>query len=265
MAKMKNFDPEVIREMIAGLADQLLPEADENQRREWCDAAYNFCENEITSDMMRQSFNNLYGGQYYGSFASYISFFRDTLHWENDSLPRFKHYENLAISAGYGWIHEQVAIVSDRPLYIHRDENARLHAENTPAIEYRDGWKLFSWHGIRVPSYVIMEPDKITIEDIDAERNQEIRRIKLHRFGIPRYVADAPVIHEDFTGKLRRKTNRQGDNVAVVEVINGSPEPDGTYRTYFLTVPPDSTTAIGAVAWTYGMTVKEYSKMVART
>jgi hypothetical protein len=52
---------------------------------------------------------------------------------------------------------------------------------------------------------------------------------------------------------------------AVVEVVNGSKEPDGSRKRYFLSVPPDCRSAMEAVAWTYGMTVKQYRQLKVRT
>ena len=44
----------------------------------------------------------------------------------------------------------------------------------------------------------------------------------------------------------------------MVEVLNSTPEPDGTRRTYFLRVPPTMRTAREAVAWTFGLDGGEY-------
>ena len=52
---------------------------------------------------------------------------------------------------------------------------------------------------------------------------------------------------------------------AVVEVVNGSEELDGTRKRYFLSVPASCRSAIEAVAWTYGMTVKQYRQLKVRT
>jgi YHS domain-containing protein len=49
------------------------------------------------------------------------------------------------------------------------------------------------------------------------------------------------------------------DPVCVLKVINSTPEPDGSYKEYYLTVPPDMTSAKQAVAWTFRMTPEEYS------
>jgi hypothetical protein len=48
----------------------------------------------------------------------------------------------------------------------------------------------------------------------------------------------------------------------MVEVINSTPELDGTFRTYFLRVPPETRTARQGVAWTFGMTEQEYAPTV---
>ncbi len=46
---------------------------------------------------------------------------------------------------------------------------------------------------------------------------------------------------------------------------NGSLEPDGSRKRYFLLVPPTCRTAIEAVAWTYGLTAEEYGNLRVRT
>ena len=45
---------------------------------------------------------------------------------------------------------------------------------------------------------------------------------------------------------------------AAVEVVNGTAEPDGTRKHYFLQVPPTVRSAREAVAWTYGLTEQRY-------
>src|SRR5262249_24521819 len=47
------------------------------------------------------------------------------------------------------------------------------------------------------------------------------------------------------------------EEYVVVEVINATAEPDGSFRHYFLRVPPETTTARAAVAWAVGMGERE--------
>ena len=49
------------------------------------------------------------------------------------------------------------------------------------------------------------------------------------------------------------------------EVINATPEADGTHKHFFLQVPANLRTAREAVAWTYGMRADAYDQLVMRT
>ena len=83
-----------------------------------------------------------------------------------------------------------------------------------------------------------------------------------------RYVANGGAVRvaEDETGILWRKTWWATiDTWAAIEVINGTPEPDGTRKRYFLQVPGHLQIPREAVAWTYGMTAAEYAQITIRT
>ena len=45
----------------------------------------------------------------------------------------------------------------------------------------------------------------------------------------------------------------------MVEVLNSTAEPDGSWKTYWLRVPPTMRTPREAIAWTFGMTKEEYA------
>lgn len=44
----------------------------------------------------------------------------------------------------------------------------------------------------------------------------------------------------------------------MVEVVNSTPEPDGSLKTYFLRVPPAMETCQQAIAWTFGKEANDY-------
>jgi len=144
-----------------------------------------------------------------------------------------------------------------------RGDARRLHRADGPALE-SDVEVLYFWHGVLVDHHVIMNPKTITREEIDAESNQEVRRVLIERFGYDKYMHNAQVVHEDATGKLRKQIVGN-DTICVVEVVNGTCEPDGSFKKYVLSVPPEITTAIEAVAWTYGLSAKEYVSLQVRT
>jgi hypothetical protein len=183
---------------------------------------------------------------------------------DGDPIDRLR--AELRASAGPVVVLGRKIIASERPLLITLDEQGRPHAEDRPAMAWPD-LVVHAWHGVAVASWVIEHPDRIDIAGIDAEPNAKIRRVMIERFGAERLVREggATLIHEDEAGRLWRRdgrpTNRRArpdEPIVVVEVVNSTPEPDGSRRTYFLRVPPSTTSARDAVAWTFGMSGHEY-------
>ena len=170
----------------------------------------------------------------------------------------------LARSAGPWWALDGLVIVSERPLVARTDDRGRLHGEQGPALAWSDGLEIWAWHGVRVDANVVMEPDSITVKSIDGEPNIERRRVLVERFGEERLVREggATLADEDETGRLWRRVMASSwprdEDVVVVEVVNSTPEPDGSRRTYFLRVPPTTQTAREAVALTFSLRSEEY-------
>jgi hypothetical protein len=128
--------------------------------------------------------------------------------------------------------HASVCWLMERPQLIRTDPNGRLHAPDSPALQYGDGCKVYAWKGIILPAHLIEQRDRIAYR-----------------------------VAEDDTGILWRQRWRW-EAWAAVEVINGTPEPDGTYKRYFLQVPPTVRTPREGVAWTYGLSERHYRPAV---
>jgi hypothetical protein len=108
---------------------------------------------------------------------------------------------------------------------------------------------------------MIEAPNWLNVDRIYDETNQEIRRIMLKRYTPEKFIRDsqAQKIAEDEFGELYRKNLPNEQALLFVKVINSTPEPDGTFREYFLRVPPEMVTAREAVAWTFGLMANEYA------
>lgn len=121
------------------------------------------------------------------------------------------------------------------------------------AITFADGYKIFAVSGLVVPRRFLENPELLTIGDIDREENVETRRGLIELYGAARYLEDsgAQLIHEDECGQLYQREISGDEPLTMVRVVNSTPEPDGSYRTFFLRVPPTITTAREAVAWTF--------------
>jgi hypothetical protein len=167
---------------------------------------------------------------------------------------------DLARSATCYLFTRDVCLVCERPLVFKTDEGGRLHAEDGPAIAYGDGFKLYSWHGSTCPEWVIKKPHHITVRSIDDQFNAEVRRVMIERYGSSRYILDsgAVMIDSDECGVLYRKELRGDEPIVMVKVRNSTCEPDGTFREYFLRVPPNINKARQAVAWTFAMDADQY-------
>ncbi|NUV98171.1 DUF6745 domain-containing protein [Streptomyces sp. CAI 127] len=167
----------------------------------------------------------------------------------------------VARNAGWWWPYEHAVVITERPDVLHRDEAGRLDHGEGPALAYGDGFALHAWRGMPVPAAFLEELSSLTPERIRAEENAELRRVMLEYYGYDRYLSEsgAEPVHRDETGILWRIALDGDEDVVMVEVVNSTPEPDGTYRTYWLRVPPTTRTAKDGVAWTFGLEGAAYA------
>lgn len=223
----------------------------------------------------RKSSYNLTLGQFYASFVSFVDAFETILGWEHECLQKFHLDRNLTESVGFVWWGENCVGICDRPVKFRRNNVGRLHADDGAAIEYSDGFGLCAWHGYVIPEnkeWIIRDKSKITADEIEKEGNAEIRRIMLENHGFDRYMSErnAKMISEDVDGngfprRLMELTVR-GEKINVVEVLNGSLEPDGTRRKFILgaarhpTSGSNPRTPKEAIAWSYGIPEKAFNE-----
>jgi hypothetical protein len=166
----------------------------------------------------------------------------------------------VARSAGWWWPYGRVAILTERPVALYRDNLGRLHHGDGPALGYPDGYGVYAWRGMAIPASVAAELPHLTVERIQAEANAEVRRVMLEHFGFDNYLraCQARRMHEDEFGVLWRMDMPGDEPLVMVEVVNATPEPDGSSRTYWLRVPPHMRRAREAVAWTFGVSEEDY-------
>ena len=178
----------------------------------------------------------------------------------DDISSRAKAYRETAESACWWWPHRDFVMVCDRPEMIARDERGRLHNEGGPSIRFRDGWSLWHIHGVAVPDQVVLHPETLTLKQIDAEANAEVKRVMVDRFGHERFLTESgtEAAHTDECGTLYKREIDGDEPLCMVKVRNSTPEPDGTTKNYWLRVDPKCKTAREAVAWTFDLSADEY-------
>jgi len=206
---------------------------------------------------IRHQWINRFGGSWWCGWSAWREFFREVCHLAlpGDLWERYQSYL-AANAAGWWWPHRQFVMVCDTPAAIHREQVAprgwgshRLHRADGPAIQYRDGWGLYFWHGVHVPAHVVEQPERITLAEIRAETHAERKRVLRERYGEDRYLAavGARLIHADVErarkGAARRELLEDDEGRRFLRGSDGS-----TGRVYVMEVPPEVTTCAQAHA-----------------
>jgi hypothetical protein len=178
----------------------------------------------------------------------------------DDALQRWTKPVFDAFVAGAWMAHftEDTLYWVEKP-HVHVEEiptgrGRRLHHESSAALDSAVE-RLYFWHGVLVPAFVVVRPDLITVKHIAEEKNAEVRRVMMERYGHERYIVDIGAKREqaDDYGELYRVPRPGDSDLVMVGLINSTAEPDGTFKRYMLRVPPEMTTAREAVAWTFGI------------
>ena len=183
------------------------------------------------------------GGNQWSGWAAFVSFFRHIVKLPID-YSKWDAWEKLAIHSGPRYVHEKFCIISDRPEVLLVDDFNRPHCEDGPFCRWRDGFSLFSIHGVRVPAWVVLHPERITPTLIFEEENAEVRRIMMERYGVERLLDRASQIDFDFqivdakkNIRIPRGLYQFPDGSRWLFVTDGSTE-----RCYTLAAPPTAQT-----------------------
>jgi len=160
-----------------------------------------------------------------------------------------------------GWImpYTYICFASERPEYLHLDENRRLHCETGPAIRYSDGFEIYAWHGTQFPKEWIKT--KPSASDALYWNNTEQRRVACEMVGWDAILNQLDAVTID-----KNKDPEIGELLCVD--IPGIGEEKflrvhcGTGRQFALPVPPKMKTALQANAWTWGLSPRQYKPEV---
>lgn len=177
------------------------------------------------------------------------------------------------------WPNKRFAVACAQPTTLLLNNNRQLHSKTGLAITYSDGWGVAAINGIEVPEQYVRDRNLLTTKVIDDESNTEVRRALIELYGYEKWLQDVKAVALDadvdadghprrlwsidgpvkptaaylpeswFTDDLRWRPGRY-----VLEVVNSTPEADGTFKKYFLPVPGNSSmsTVKAAMRWIVG-------------
>lgn len=154
-------------------------------------------------------------------------------------------YKNELVSYGVCDIIllKKFCIISEFPKRIEKNNESILHSAKGPAIEWRDGFGMYFWNGVKVPKEWIKNRESITSETISLETNIERRRCLMEILGHEKFFKLMNVFCLDDTiddcGKpmklFRTKEIDSTVNEYLFYLLVVDPSTD---REYFISVPP---------------------------
>ena len=161
-----------------------------------------------------------------------------------------KHRKTIELNLIY-MLGNGTCVFSEHPNIIHT-KNKKLHADGKPALEYRDGTKLWCLNGVNVSEKIAEIPAK----DLDPFRllvikNAEIRKEFVKKVGIEKILSELKTKIIDRKKKYKLISLDAGDEKEWLYLEMKNPS---TGDTHLESVHPDCETVNQALAWRNNMT-----------
>lgn len=166
------------------------------------------------------------------------------------------------------------------PITRFTNEEGRLHKDDGPAYItptritwYKNGRKHgldadkwgsinYYYEGVRIPPHFFTKPESLTFQEVLAHPNSEVKYVGMKIVGMDKVLDDknTKIIHcDEQKGQVLFEVKGIFDDpVCYVKVVNNTQEKNGTYKDYYLCVPPTVKTCQQAVAWTFRLEENEY-------
>ncbi len=196
--------------------------------------------------------------QLYSSACSLLDFYVSVL---NCSCNPIKWQALKSLLEYCSWIlpYENICIVCDRPLHLRFDDQNRLHAEVEPAIEFTDGYSLYSYHGVTLPEkYGKVQPQQWPATWLLTEKNAELRRILIQGIGYARICQELKAIElNDWQEYTLLKIDADIDEEPIYLLKMTCPS---TNFIHVLRVPPEMNSAHETIRWVnWGIDPKDFA------
>jgi hypothetical protein len=150
-----------------------------------------------------------------------------------------------------------LCIVMSMPCKISTDDLKRIHNESESSVSWRDGYEVYSWHGIIVQKEWIVKKEMITKQIIIKETNAEKRRCLQEILGSKKFaeILGCEVVDEDMDlqgNKMKLWRTKEKDSICNEFIQFYNCICPSTGREYWICVPETCKNTWGAKAWTLG-------------
>jgi len=207
-------------------------------------------------------FNEMSYGSQDAGWLSFYNYFQEVVGLE--CTNKLQGLMDLSKYCGWVSFYDDTVVFQHRPEVIKFDDQNRLHCEDGPAVRYRDGYSVYSWHGTRVPAEWIEKKSELTAKTALTWENIEQRRCACEIIGWATILRelDSTVIDSDedaMVGNLLEVDIPDIGREKFLQVLCG------TGRTFAIPVPPECKTALEANAWTFGIEPEMLRDLEVRT
>ncbi|MCC5630017.1 hypothetical protein LC613_19030 [Nostoc sphaeroides CHAB 2801] len=171
----------------------------------------------------------------------------------------WKIFQSLIQECGWLFAYDDICIICDRPLHLRFDNENRLHAEGEPAIEFIDGYSLYSYHGVTLPEkYGKIHPQQWQAQWLLTEENAELRRVLIQGIGYARICQELQAIELDTWQEYTLlKIDADVDQEPIYLLKMTCPS---TGFIHALRVPPNMNSAREAISWVnWGVDPEEFA------
>jgi len=242
-----------LQEMVDTYEQHMLP----SQRRSKTMSDDQVSVQEAVKECTKRWWNLYQGGNMWAGWLCLNAFARDVCGFKHKSHKDYECWETLAKISGFRFIHEDFALVCEKPIKLETYVNERgehvAHCEDGPSHLWADGFSIHHLDGVKVPGWIVEHPEEITVEKIHEEVNQEVQLIMRQRYGEERYLADigAKVIDLDSTPCELYRSDSKVIYRALMEDKDGRRflvAGDGSTkdRTFVMMVPNETETCVEA-------------------
>lgn len=101
---------------------------------------------------------------------------------KEEDLDHLAEWDKLVRSTGPCWPYTNYCLMSERPCVANYNDSEVLHCDDGPALEYRDGFKIFAIEGVAVPEVVVMRPWDMTLDFIEGINSADVQAVAIRRW-----------------------------------------------------------------------------------
>ncbi len=232
-------DPADRQEAERGIAEAYEIAGRDVPRIVWCTSPLAMCLTRVAIKNLandKASVGDSVYGQHEAAWLGFYDYFHDACGLTSQTA-KLQGLWRAAKAAGWWLPHEHICWVSERHSACLLEDGV-IHCETGPAVAYPDGFAVWAIGGVRVDEQIVMRPETQTLEQLRSEQNEEVKRVRIDRYGWDKYLVEtgAKVLdtqHHDWMESLMRTS----DGMNVLCTYDPS-----TGRPYALEVDPSCET-----------------------